>query len=187
MFPWVPFDSTLVFSPCIMYNHEMSLFLPIIKSFNTFGVTYVAVGGIAVILHGHSRLTTDLDFVIDLSPENVALAMSALSSEGLICKVPIRLEDFGSEEIRHSWIKDKGMRVLGFTKSNNPLISVDIFVEYPVEFSLLYKDSANVQLGAEFIRVCSLEHLLLMKAEAGRPKDLEDLRILNLIKDRKKL
>lgn len=113
--------------------------------------------------------------------------MSALSSEGLICKVPIKLEDFGSEEIRNSWIREKGMRVLGFTKSNNPLISVDIFVEYPVEFSLLYRDSVNVQLGPEFIRVCSLEHLLLMKEEAGRPKDLEDLRVLSLIKGQEKL
>jgi len=162
----------------------MSFYLPIVKSFNRFNVSYVAVGGIAVILHGHTRLTTDLDFVIELSPENIRNALQALSSEGLTCKVPVKAEDFASEEIRNSWIRDKGMRVLGFTKSNNPLVSVDLFVEYPVEFASLIKDSIQTKLGEEHIRICSLEHLLVMKKIAGRPKDLEDIRILNLIKSK---
>ncbi len=186
MYLWRVRADTLLkyFILCILAN--MSLFVPIVRKFNTLGVSYVAVGGIAVILHGHSRLTTDLDFVIDLSPDNVALAMKALSSEGLVCKIPINLDDFGLEEKRRIWIEEKGMRVLGFTKSNNPLLSVDVFVEYPIDFDLLYKDSLEINLGEDFIRVCSLEHLLSMKAEAGRPKDLEDLRVLNLIKNRGK-
>ncbi|MGH8307715.1 MAG: DUF6036 family nucleotidyltransferase, partial [Gammaproteobacteria bacterium] len=31
-------------------------------------VRYVVVGGLAVILHGHIRLTQDLDLLIDLDP-----------------------------------------------------------------------------------------------------------------------
>ena len=40
----------------------MSLIRQIIDRLNTDGVSYVVVGGMAVLLHGRARLTMDLDW-----------------------------------------------------------------------------------------------------------------------------
>ena len=39
----------------------MALFEPLFKTLNDAGVRYVVVGGLAVVLHGHARLTVDVD------------------------------------------------------------------------------------------------------------------------------
>jgi hypothetical protein len=41
------------------------MFEPIFAALAERGVRFVVVGGVAVVLHGHSRSTVDLDLVID--------------------------------------------------------------------------------------------------------------------------
>jgi hypothetical protein len=45
-------------------------------------VKYAAVGGVAVSLNGYGRFTVDVDIFLDDSPDNLALAIRALSSFG---------------------------------------------------------------------------------------------------------
>lgn len=47
----------------------MSIYEPIFSRLNEQGGRYLVVGGLAVVLHGHARLTVDLDRVVDLAPE----------------------------------------------------------------------------------------------------------------------
>jgi hypothetical protein len=42
------------------------------------GVRYLVVGGVAVVLHGYLRTTLDLDLVIQLEPDNLDRALTAL-------------------------------------------------------------------------------------------------------------
>ena len=51
------------------YSLPVSLFEPIFEALNRAQVRYVVVGGFATVLHGHARLTADIDLVIDLSPD----------------------------------------------------------------------------------------------------------------------
>ena len=44
-------------------------------------------------------------------------------------------EDFADERIRAGWIRDKGMQVFSFFKPDDPLLSVDVFVDHPIEIS----------------------------------------------------
>jgi hypothetical protein len=53
----------------------MSAFMPVIEAFNRAGVSYVIVGGVATVLHGHLRLTSDVDFVIRLDRANASKAI----------------------------------------------------------------------------------------------------------------
>lgn len=46
----------------------------IFKALADFQVEYLVVGGVAVVLHGHQRMTADLDLVLSLAPENVLRA-----------------------------------------------------------------------------------------------------------------
>jgi hypothetical protein len=48
------------------------------RALNTHGAKYVLIGGFAVIAHGATRFTKDIDFLIDDSPENVRLVTRAL-------------------------------------------------------------------------------------------------------------
>jgi hypothetical protein len=53
--------------------------LDVCKAFNAEGVSYVLIGGWAVIIHGFPRLTNDIDFLIERSPENTEKMKKALS------------------------------------------------------------------------------------------------------------
>ena len=43
-------------------------------------VRFVVVGGLAVVIHGHARLTVDIDLMLDLETENVRRAIDALTA-----------------------------------------------------------------------------------------------------------
>ena len=58
-------------------NIDKNLF-DICKAFNSEGISYVLIGGWAVIIHGFPRLTNDIDFLIDDSEENIRKIKSAL-------------------------------------------------------------------------------------------------------------
>ena len=47
---------------------------------NELGARYVIIGGFAIITAGYPRLTTDVDLLIDVSPENEARVFKALES-----------------------------------------------------------------------------------------------------------
>ena len=144
---------------------------------------YVIVGGLAVVLHGHARLTTDLDAVVHLTDANAAKAVTVLTSLGFKPRAPVNPLDFADPIKRAYWIKEKNMRVFSFYTDQAPLFDVDLFVEHPRNFDDLYQGSVMKELGKLNVRVCGLDHLIQMKEESGRPKDLEDVRVLRLIKN----
>ena len=53
-----------------------------IKASNKFDVEMILVGGGAVNFHGYQRHSADVDFWIDLSPENIVNLISALQDLG---------------------------------------------------------------------------------------------------------
>ena len=164
----------------------MSLFLPVIEAFNRGKVDYVVVGGLAVVLHGHTRLTADVDLVIGLDKANASKAVEIVSKLGYKPRAPVNPKGFADSKQRTLWIKDKGLIVFSFYKSDNPLIGLDFFVDYPMEFTGLLKRSVTKDLGKIPVRICSIEDLIKLKKKAGRPKDLEDVRILKMIRNEKK-
>ena len=46
----------------------MAIFEAIFAALDACGGRYVVVGGVATVLHGHARLTADVDIVVDLDP-----------------------------------------------------------------------------------------------------------------------
>jgi hypothetical protein len=72
----------------------MPLFEPIFEALDAAGVRYVAVGGVAVVLHGHARLTADLDLAVDLAAGPAAAAIAALTGIGFRPRAPVDPIDF---------------------------------------------------------------------------------------------
>jgi hypothetical protein len=67
----------------------VSLFEPLFDALNTAGVRYVVVGGLATVLHGHARLTADIDLAVDLAPAEARKAVETLTRLGLRARAPV--------------------------------------------------------------------------------------------------
>lgn len=160
----------------------MSQFLPIFGLLNDAGVRYVVVGGIATILHGYVRATSDIDLIIDLHPEEAERAIRALMAQGFQPRAPVDALQFADPVQRDQWLKDKGMQVFSMTRPDHPGLSVDLFARHPIPFEDLWSRAKFVQLGALSVRICSLEDLIALKRIAGRPRDLADIEQLEKIR-----
>ena len=153
----------------------MPLYQPLFRALNASGTRYVVVGGVATVLHGYARLTADVDLILDLEREAAARAMRALAALGLRPRVPVSAEDFADERIRENWVSDKGMRVFSLYKPNDPLLSVDLFAEHPVDFERLFERAEVCKIDNVPIRIASIPDLIQLKRLADRPRDREDV------------
>lgn len=156
-------------------------FEDLLSGLNQRGVRYVVVGGLAVILHGHVRLTADIDLVIDLDPDQARAAVDALVGAGLRPLAPVDPADFADEQKRESWRRDKNMQVFSMHDPEDPARHVDLFVHHPIVFEDLWAESVVVGYGSTEVRVVSLGHLKQMKRAAGRMQDLADIEALEII------
>lgn len=154
----------------------------VFRALNKAGVKYVVAGGVAVVLYGFLRYTKDVDLVVHLEENNLARLFDALLKIGYHPKVPVIKEQFIDAKIRKRWQKEKGMIVFSFYHKNDPFKAIDMFVEEPIRFSLLYKNRTIVKSEGVRVPLISLDHLRILKKRAGRPHDLDDLEQLNAIK-----
>ena len=143
-------------------------------------VRYLVVGGLAVNVHGLRRLTQDLDIVIQLVPQNVERAFKAMHRAGYRPNVPVTAEQLGNEQIRQSWVRDKGMQVLNFLSAAHPATPVDVFVSEPFSFDEEFARSVVKPFDGIEVRVVSLETLIRMKESVGRAQDRIDVENLKL-------
>lgn len=147
----------------------------IFAALNDAQVDYVVVGGLAVILHGYLRATADLDLAIGLSPDNARRGMQSLAAIGLQPRLPVPLADFADADKRADWLQNRNMLVFPLWDPSNPLRSVDVFIDEPVQFSDLLAHALVKDLDGLRVRIASIPHLVEMKRRAGRPRDLEDI------------
>jgi hypothetical protein len=86
--------------PMPRYDLAVAGFTRVIEAFNDRGISYVIVGGLATVLHGHLRVTADVDFVIRLDDGNVRKAIDMIAIKSSAGRA-IDLEDVKSlSEIR---------------------------------------------------------------------------------------
>ena len=142
---------------------------------DTHHVDYIVVGGFAVIMHGYLRATADLDLVVGLSDANTRRAVEAFGSIGLRPRLPVMLNDFADGAKRDEWTNQRSMLVLQLWDPSNPVRSIDLFVQEPLEFSVMLRDAVSKNVDGHPVKVASIEHLIEMKQKASRPRDLEDI------------
>jgi hypothetical protein len=159
----------------------MSLFEPIFTALNRAQVRYVVVGGVAMVLHGHARLTVDIDLVVDLDDEPAARAIDALIAMGLRPRAPVNPRDFADRSIREAWVRDRAMQVFSVSDPANPMRAIDLFVTYPIPFEALWTRSQVFDIQGAPVHVASIEDLIHLKRLAGRPQDEADVRELEAI------
>jgi predicted nucleotidyltransferase len=145
------------------------------------GVRFVVVGGVAVVIHGHARLTADLDLVLDLDPDNVRRTMAALDARGFRPVLPVKAADFADEATRRDWVETRNLQVFSLVDPANPTVTVDLFAREPIPFHELWLRAEVIELRGQPIRIASLQDLIRMKRAASRPQDLTDIRELEAL------
>jgi hypothetical protein len=84
----------------------------IVRALEDASVRYLIVGGLAVNAHGYSRMTRDIDLVIQLEPANTQRGLEALLGAGYSLMIPEKPEAFADPAVREKWRTEKGMIVL---------------------------------------------------------------------------
>jgi hypothetical protein len=163
------------------YISGMQFFEPIFAALEAGQVRYVAVGGIATILHGVIRLTRDVDLVVDLDPVEARRAIAVLAALGFMPTAPVPADAFADPAIRASWAREKHMVVFSL-RNPQGYVSVDLFIEYPMDFEDLWTRSELIPVGDIMIRAASLSDLIRIKRGAGRPRDLLDVEQLEQVR-----
>lgn len=153
----------------------------VLQALNSAGVRYLVVGGVAVVLHGHLRTTADLDLVVQLDRTNLLKALQSLAEIGFRPRVPVQLEDLADPEIRKSWIEEKNMMVFSLWHPDLTAFDVDLFVEEPFNFDQVWARRIDVALDRTIAPVIGLQDLIILKQEAGRPRDIEDVGALKIL------
>jgi predicted nucleotidyltransferase len=142
------------------------------------GVEFIVIGGMAAAAHGSARSTLDLDVVYSRSKDNIRRLAAALSAHTPYLRgAPPGLPFvFDEATISHG---------LNFTLTTD-VGDFDFLGE--VTGGGTYEDlrSHTVEIDAFGVRCryVTLETLIHLKRAAGRPKDLEAIGELELIRDR---
>ena len=162
----------------------MPIFEPMLRALNEAGVRYVIVGGVAVVLHGHVRLTTDLDLIVDLEREQALKTIDVLVGLGLRPRAPVDPRQFADPQVRENWMREKSLKVFTLADPSNRR-EVDLFVESPIPFEELWARSVQVTIGDTWVRIASIPDLIHLKRVSGRPVDRDDIEVLEAIQREK--
>jgi hypothetical protein len=161
---------------------KFSAFKKIAQALHEEDVRYLLAGGLAVVAHGYGRMTFDVDLIVQLKPENIIKAFRALRKVGYQPRVPVTAEQFADRTTREGRIRDKGMVVMNMWSDEERDTPVDLFVTEPFDFDAVYGRSPLDTLddGTPF-RFVEIPTLIAMKRIAGREKDMDDIRHLEMI------
>jgi len=133
---------------------------------NAAGARYLVIGGIACILHGHVRATTDLDVLIERTVDNAERVLAGLAETG-----------YGfAREWSASELLARPITVIG----DDP--AVDVFtVAWTVQYEGAVGRSQSALIEGVTIPFMGLDDLIATK-RTGRLQDAADIEVLEEIR-----
>lgn len=135
------------------------------SSLHKHKVKYVTIGGIAAVLHGVPRATFDLDILIEATPDNAQRVLDALLDAGMGTASLTTAEQILAHEI--TVFRDR--------------VQIDVQTSTPgIKFEEVWGRRQVMKYRRQEFYVVSRDDLIASKRAAGRPKDLEDARLLEL-------
>jgi hypothetical protein len=146
--------------------------LKIVVSLDKAGIDYALCGGLAVAIHGHPRMTKDIDILIRW--ESLEAAKAALADIEY---------DLESGLFRFNPNTDHESQMYRVSRAEgNDLVTLDLMLVAPV-FESVWNDREIVSLGEMMIKVVSKKGLITMKSVAARPQDIADIAALRRLDD----
>ncbi|MEW6348412.1 MAG: DUF6036 family nucleotidyltransferase [Thermodesulfobacteriota bacterium] len=143
----------------------LNLLRDVFASLQRHEVKYLVIGGIATVLYGIPRATFDLDVLIEPTLHNARHLLDALSEAQLGTAALITPEELLAEEI--TIFKDR--------------VRIDVQTSTPgLQFADAWGKRETMEYQGQVFQVVSRGDLIASKRAAGRPIDLEDVRLLEL-------
>ncbi len=143
----------------------------LLKFFNKHKVKYCIVGAFALAFHAQPRYTKDMDILVEASLENGKNIVAAL-------------EDFGFSSLKLSpkdFTAKKQVIQLGYEP-----VRVDLLTSIEgVDFVSAWKHKVTSKYGKQKAYFINLDNLKKNKQASARIQDLADLKILDLVKEKK--
>jgi len=140
------------------------------------GVEFIVVGGIAAVLHGAPISTRDLDIVHARDAENVERLLSVLD------QLAARVRDLAGRDLRPSKSALLGTGQSLLTTRLGPLDCLGALHDGR-DFNALVGHTCELSDDSLTIRVLDLRTLIAVKTEAGRPRDLLVVPLLEALLD----
>ena len=138
----------------------------LLRSLNDHSVEYVLIGATAFPVHGYARATLDVDIFIRATPENAQRTHQALTAFG-----------YDLAEVTDDELLTKKVLIRQY------LVEADIHPYVRgITFDEVWSRRVHDRLGQTPTAFASLDDLIRMKEAAGRPRDLEDLRVLRRLR-----
>ncbi len=149
----------------------------LVAALDDAGARFIVIGGMAGIAHGAARVTFDMGCVYSREPDNLQRLATALTRfrprlRGAPPGLPFRLDE-------------PTMRAgLNFTLDSDAG-PIDLLGEVPGggTYERLLPRSIELRVFGRPCRVVTLEALIALKRAAGRPKDLEAIAELEVLRD----
>lgn len=142
------------------------------------GVRFVVIGGHAVAAHGYERATRDVDIVFATDSENCARFATLLNR----LDATVRVADLPAPggQITAEWLAGGGHFLFATTHGLLDALSwIAGFDHATLESRALLVELAD----GTSLKVCDYDDLVAMKRLADRPRDQEDLRELEALRD----
>jgi predicted nucleotidyltransferase len=131
------------------------------RELSAHGLSFMLIGGQAVLLHGVPRLTEDIDVTLGVGPEELASVLQVCATLRLM-PVPTDVESFVNE-----------LFVLP-VRDETTGIRIDlVFSTTPYEQQAI-AHAQRVMIEGVSVPFATAEDLLIHKLFSGRPRDLED-------------
>lgn len=137
----------------------------VFSSFQKNDVRYVVIGGIAAVLYGVPRATFDLDILIEATPDNARRLLDALITARLGTAEMTTPDEILAHEI--TIFRDR--------------VRIDVQTTTPgILFTDVWARRREMTYQGQAFYVVARDDLIASKLAAGRPVDLEDVRLLRL-------
>jgi len=142
----------------------------LLKSLREHKVDFVIIGATAFPVYGYARATLNIDIFIRPGRHNAEKTLQALREFG-----------YDMTDVTVDDLLTKKLLIRQYA------VEVDI---YPfvkgVTFDKVWKNKVEAEFGKTAVFFASLDDLIEMKRATGRPQDLQDLKYLMKLKEKRK-
>jgi hypothetical protein len=125
------------------------------------------IGGQAVLIYGEPRMTRDIDITLGVGIDELNKIKQVITKIGLTIRVK-----------NYKKFAEQTMVIPAMDKKSG--ILVDFVFSFTGYERQSIKKAKSIKIGKTMVKFASLEDVIIHKVIAGRPRDIEDIRIIIL-------